>query len=145
MADQPMLCPTKFDVSSTSFNQASLLFFIRKIILYAEWTEKRPRGSTDQAQKSSTFLVQSGIVNIASASSGKNTCLTRSSRQEAVVASINSDTRRGGFAIRGLMGLVRPVRGIQLCSHIHVDLPSPIRLMIPCLRIFLQSIIARQI
>lgn len=84
------------------------------IILYADLTEKFPRFSPLHAQKSPTFLVQSGIDKMASPSMGTKTERTNCSFQDAVTELINSDTYAGGLVISEEMGLIIPGLGSQL-------------------------------
>jgi hypothetical protein len=95
-----------------------------------ERIEKIPYGSKFQAQKSDCLLVQSGIFirSIVVASIWRNHDLIKFSFHVVEVSSINWDTICGGSTIKGTTGLNMLSQGSQLCVHIWVDRPLPIRL-----------------
>ena len=106
MALHSLLSPSLEDDVSRSSSQPSLSYLVRTSMRYADLTEKFPRGSSPQDQKSPSRRVHRGIFNIASASNSVNTSQISSSLHEAVVASIRSETRCGGVVTKDAIGLL---------------------------------------
>lgn len=99
--------------------------------LYADFTEKQPRWSGCQAHPASiSSLIGSARIRVASGAQKMD--FTSCSSQVAVYGSMSSAAVEMVFP-RGVKGFLSQFLGSQGSSQIFTVVPSPTRLMIPCL------------